>query len=168
MKLSTTNRAILDLAEGIGELLEIEDLDVFFSWRLSSIAVVIEPKIKAYTETKRKLDKEFSEFKKDKEGETSQKVPPEKIDEWVGKNEVLLEAGIEFTSIGSVKLSELRKMSEEEGIPLSGKIIHLIRAVVIEDVDPKDGKKKEEPKEEKKSRASRRAEAKEQKEEETE
>ena len=164
MELSTTNRAILDLAEGIGELLEIEDLDVFFSWRLSSIAVVIEPKIKAYTETKRKLDKEFSEFKKDKEGETSQKVPPEKIDEWVGKNEVLLEAGIEFTSIGSVKLSELRKMSEEEGIPLSGKIIHLIRVVVVEDVDPVGGKEKKKPEEEK-SRSARRTKAKEEKEE---
>ena len=166
MELKTTNREVLDLGDGIGELLEIEDLDVFFSWRLSSIAVVIEPKLKAYNETKRKLDARYSEDVKDKKGKvTRQKVPPDKVTEWVEKTEVLLEAGVTFDSIGSIKLSELRKMSEAEGIPLSGKVIHLLRAVVVEDVDPEGGKEKKEPKEEK-SRSARRTKVKEKKEEE--
>ncbi|KKL77124.1 hypothetical protein LCGC14_2038010 [marine sediment metagenome] len=165
MELKATNREILDLGEGIGEFLEIEDLDVFFSWRLSSIAVVAEPKLKAFNETKRKLDAGYSEDNKDSKGKVvGQKVPPDKVNEWLEKTEVLLEAGVTFDNIGSIKLSELRKMSEEEGIPLSGKIIHLIRVVVVEDVDPVGGKEKKKPEEEK-SRSARRTKAKEEKEE---
>ncbi len=154
-----TNAELLDLTEGLGLILDIDDLDVLFSWRLSGIATTIEPKIKRYSQTKRKLDKEYSEDTKDEDGKPTQRVPPHKVNEWVEKSEVLLEAGNEFSTLGTIKLSELRKMSEEEDIPISGKIIRFLRVVIVEDIDPVDGtKKKVEPKE-KTSRSTRRSEA---------
>lgn len=165
MDIKTTNRGMAELNRGCLELLEVEDLETLFSWRISSVIALISGEVTAFEKTVEKLSQKYgTEDLKDGKGEIIGKRPADdKLGEYTDKIQHLMDVGIEFT-VPTVRMSEIVRMREEEGVPIKASSIHLARLIVRMDVDPESGDEvKEPPKKGRAEKAKAKAEAKEDK-----
>ena len=164
MELKITNAQLIGLNEGCHELLEVEDLETMFSFRVSTILEVLLPKLKAFEKTRKGLAKRYLTIETMGEdgAVTGKRCKNEEVAEYNEKLQVLVDAGVKL-NVPTVRMTAIHKMREEEGLPILSSTIHKIRPIVrmdmelpdddepghIEAVEPQNPKKK------KKTRAER-------------
>ena len=136
MDLKITNDQLIELNDGCHELLDIDDLETLFSYRVSCIVEVLAPKVRAYGTTRTKLDLKYAtiDIKNEDGTVTGKRAKDEEAEEYGDKVRVLFDAGVEL-KVPSVRLSEIHRMREEEGVPIDASTIRKIHPVTVLDMD---------------------------------
>ena len=148
MELKTTNAVLLLLNTGCHELLEVEELETLFALRVSLIIEALLPSMKAYEKTNEKLSKQYRTVDvKDKEGVVTGKRPKSsELEEYIGKVQVLLDAGVNI-KVPTLRMSDLHRMREEEDLPILSSTLHKTRPIIKMDMELPDSNELEDTEE---------------------
>ena len=132
-----TNRLLIELEKGLDELIAVDDLETLFAWRASCILEIVAPKVRAYLKTRTTLDNKYATVEvKDASGRVTHKEAENDVaDEYTDKVQTLLEAGVTGVKVAPLRMSEIVRMREEEGLAIDSRTIHKCRLVIEMDLD---------------------------------
>ena len=168
MEKKITNQELAELNVGCLEMLAVEDLETLFSWRVSSVVELIAPKVKAFDRTRQAQDLRYATVDvKDAAGNvTGQRAKAEEAEEYLEHIQTLLDVGVNI-KVPTIRLSEILRMREEEGVEITPSTMHKVRLITVVDIDldaessngTDPANKDEDAEQPKKGRAGRRARA---------
>ncbi len=153
-----TNAELVELYAGLEALLSlgapcehcghanvVPDLDTMFAMRVSHMISELKPKVEAYERLVGKLNDEHTQRDaegrkipvKDGKGQATgrYRIDPELQEQFRDKRKELLDHVVKLR-LPRIKTSELHRMSEEEGIPVPGRLFVALGPVLAQDLKP--------------------------------